>query len=102
MTTNILNKVSQALLRELIQQIRAQLNRTDTALFETYSTLSRTMYPILWEQIDKIITFRAETDTEIRTERRKRITEQKSPTANNAVTTEFYTAFPTKSWIMYP
>ncbi|GJQ75369.1 hypothetical protein Trydic_g23545 [Trypoxylus dichotomus] len=62
-TTNILNRASQALLRELIQQVRAQLNRTDTALFETYSTLSRTMHPILWEQIDKITTFIDETDT---------------------------------------
>ncbi|GJQ78224.1 hypothetical protein Trydic_g2553 [Trypoxylus dichotomus] len=42
------------------------------------------MHLILWEQVDKITTFGAETDTEIRSERQKRkyerrITEQKPP-----------------------
>ncbi|GJQ79623.1 hypothetical protein Trydic_g16464 [Trypoxylus dichotomus] len=50
------------------------------------------MHPVLWQQIDKITTFRAETDTEIRTERQKRkcarcITQQEPPTTSNTITT---------------
>ncbi|XP_072395107.1 uncharacterized protein [Diabrotica undecimpunctata] len=64
-TKNILRRASFALIREAIHDTRRDIDKVNSELLELHLVLSNSLHPILWNTLETLSNFRAETNADL-------------------------------------